>query len=38
MDDLLRQSIAAIKAGDKDTGKRLLAQVIRVDPYNEDYQ
>jgi type VI secretion system protein VasI len=31
----LQQAIAAIKAGDKSTGKRLLAQVLRADPRNE---
>lgn len=35
MEGLLQQGIAAVKAGDKDTGKRLLAQVIKADPRNE---
>jgi type VI secretion system protein VasI len=35
MDNPLQQAIAAIKAGDKSTGKRLLAQVLQADPRNE---
>jgi len=31
----LRQAIAAIKAGDQETGQQLLAQVISADPQNE---
>ncbi len=31
----LQQAIAAIKAGDKAAGRRLLAEVIRGDPRNE---
>jgi hypothetical protein len=31
----LRRAIAAIKAGDKAAGRRLLAEVIRSDPRNE---
>ncbi len=34
-EDLLRQAIQAIKSGDKERGKRLLAQVIRQEPRNE---
>jgi tetratricopeptide (TPR) repeat protein len=35
MSDTLQQAIAAIKAGDKAGGQRLLAEVIRNDPRNE---
>jgi hypothetical protein len=35
MSDPLQQAIAAIKAGDKVGGRRLLAVVIRSDPRNE---
>jgi hypothetical protein len=35
MSDPLRQAIAAIKAGDKVGGRRLLAVMIRSDPRNE---
>ena len=35
MSDVLRQAIDAIMAGDKDTGQRLLFQVLRTDPGNE---
>ena len=35
MSDSLQQAIAAIKAGDKETGQQLLAQVISADPQNE---
>ena len=35
MANALEQAIVAIKAGDKDTGKRLLAETLRVDPRNE---
>ncbi len=35
MPSALEQAIVAIKAGDKDTGKRLLAEALRVDPRNE---
>ncbi len=31
----LQQAIAAVKAGDKEAGRRLLAEVIRNDPRNE---
>jgi len=31
----LRQAIAAIKAGDNETGQQVLAQVINADPQNE---
>jgi len=34
-DDLLMRAIAAIKHGDKETGKRLLAQILQADPRNE---
>ncbi|MEM4203733.1 MAG: hypothetical protein QXS54_06660 [Candidatus Methanomethylicaceae archaeon] len=34
-EDLLRQAISAIKAGDKARGKQLLAQVLRQEPRNE---
>jgi type VI secretion system protein VasI len=33
-DDSLQQAIAAIRAGDKNTGKVLLAHVLRTDPHN----
>lgn len=35
MNDLLQQGIAAVKAGDRDTGKRLLAHVLHADLNNE---
>jgi RNA polymerase subunit RPABC4/transcription elongation factor Spt4 len=35
MSDNLQRAIAAIRSGDKETGKRLLAEVIRDDPRNE---
>jgi hypothetical protein len=35
MPGTLQQAIAAIKAGDKAAGRRLLAEVIRNDPRNE---
>ena len=35
MPGTLQQAIAAIKAGDKAAGQRLLAEVIRNDPRNE---
>jgi hypothetical protein len=35
MNDLLQEGIAAVKAGDKDTGKRLLARVLQSDSHNE---
>lgn len=31
----LKQAIKAIKAGDKATGKQLLARVLKTDPHNE---
>ncbi len=31
----LRQAITAIKAGDKQTGKQILAKVLKADPRNE---
>lgn len=31
----LKQAIKAIKAGDKATGKKLLARVLKTDPHNE---
>jgi len=33
--DTLQSAIASIRSGDKDTGKLLLAEVIRGDPRNE---
>ncbi len=33
--DALQQAIAAVKAGDKEAGRRRLAEVIRSDPRNE---
>lgn len=36
MDDLLQRGIAAVKAGDRDKARELLAQVIRADPHTED--
>ena len=36
MSDALQRAIAAIRSGDKETGQRLLAQVIRNDPHNEN--
>ena len=35
MSNDLQQAIAAIKAGDKETGQQLLQQVINADPQNE---
>jgi Tfp pilus assembly protein PilF len=35
MSDSLHRAIAAIRSGDKETGQRLLAEVIRNDPRNE---
>ena len=35
MTNNLPRAIAAIKAGDTETGQRLLVQVIKVDPQNE---
>ncbi len=35
MSDTLQRAIAAIKAGDKTSGQRLLVEVIRNDPRNE---
>jgi hypothetical protein len=35
MSDDLQRAIAAIRSGDRETGKRLLAEVIRHDPRNE---
>lgn len=35
MSDTLEQAIAAIKAGDKNTGGQLLNQVLQTDPQNE---
>jgi hypothetical protein len=35
MSDTLQRAIAAIRSGDKETGQRLLAKVIRNDPRNE---
>ena len=35
MSDNLQRAIAAIRSGDKETGKRLLAELIRNDPRNE---
>ena len=35
MSDNLQQAIAAIKAGDKETGQQLLMKVIKADPKNE---
>jgi hypothetical protein len=35
MSDDLQRAIAAIRSGDKETGKRLLAEVIRNEPRNE---
>jgi hypothetical protein len=35
MSGTLQQAIAAIRAGDKAAGRRLLAEVIRNDPRNE---
>ncbi len=36
MSDILQRAIAAVKAGDKDTGKRLLARALYADPRNEE--
>ncbi len=36
MSTQLQQAIAAIKEGDNETGKRVLAQVVRADPHNEE--
>jgi hypothetical protein len=35
MSDNLQRAIAAVRSGDKETGKRLLVEVIRNDPRNE---
>ncbi len=35
MSNDLQQAIAAIKAGDKETGQQPLQQVINADPQNE---
>ncbi len=35
MSDTLEQAIAAIRAGDKNTGRQLLNQVLQTDPRNE---
>ena len=35
MDDVLQQAITAIRAGDKQTGEGLLAQIIKANPRNE---
>jgi hypothetical protein len=35
MSENLQRAIAAIRSGDKETGQRLLAEVIRNDPRNE---
>src|SRR5512146_1966611 len=35
MADPLRQAVAAVQAGDRAAGRRLLAEVIRGDPRNE---
>ena len=32
----LQQAIAAIKAGDKETGKRLLTEILKSDRRNEN--
>jgi len=32
----LQQAIAAIKAGDKETGKRLLTEILKADRHNEN--
>ncbi len=34
MSDTLQRAVAAVKAGDKAAGRRLLAEVIRADPRN----
>lgn len=36
MSNQLQQAIAAIKAGDKETGRRLLAEIIKNEPTNEN--
>ncbi|MCB8945424.1 MAG: hypothetical protein H6658_16875 [Ardenticatenaceae bacterium] len=36
MSDKLQQAISAIKSGDKKTGYRLLAEVIKANPENEE--
>jgi len=33
--DILQSAITSIRSGDKETGQRLLAEVIRNDPHNE---
>ena len=35
MEDTLEQAIASIRAGDKETGKRTLAQILQANPHNE---
>ena len=35
MTPTLQKAITAIKAGDKNTGKRLLIDVLQSAPYNE---
>jgi hypothetical protein len=35
MDDTLEQAISAIKSGDKLTGQRILASIVKNDPNNE---
>ena len=35
MPDNLRKAIAAIKSGDKNTGKQLLIQILKADSNNE---
>ena len=35
MSDTLRQAIATIKAGDKETGRRMLADILQADLENE---
>lgn len=35
MSETLQRAITEIRSGDKETGQRLLAEVIRNDPHNE---